>query len=163
MRVLGILFFILGILSGILGVRSFLRDVAYEEASITVRGTVRSAQVTPNSSGKTNASIRLMIYYMRDGVLDSLEEKYPQFYSKEEPLPTVEQLKARKPYVRYVPKDKRSNGIPDWVMVSNKDIHDGVYGSTGFRWMLIFFMLGVLLIFASKAYKNFKKDSNLLH
>ncbi len=158
MRIIGIILIIIGIISGLFGVRSYLRDDAYAKASVVVESTVKWAKVEPNSSGKTNASISLMLLYMRDGVPDSLEETYPQFFSKEEPLPTVEELKARKPYIRYVPKEKRSKNIPDWVMVSNKDKHHGVYGQTGFSWMFTFLIPGIFLIIYSNVKKKNRQD-----
>ncbi len=149
MKAIGILFIIFGILSGLLGVRSYLRDDAYAKASVVVNSSVKWAEVKPNP-WKSTVSIKLMLIYMRDGVADSLEHNYSQFYSKDNPLPTIEKLKAATPHIRYVPKEKRSKNIPDWVMVSNKDKHDGVYGQTGFGWMFKFLIVGIFLIFYSR-------------
>ena len=149
MKVIGILLILLGIISGLLGVRSYLRDDAYAKASVVVKSSVKWAEVKPNP-WKSTVSIKLMLSYMRDGVPDSLEHNYSQFYSKDEPLPTVEKLKEATPWVRYVPKEKRSKNIPDWVMVSNKSKHHGVYGQTGFSWMLNFLIPGIFLIIYSR-------------
>ena len=157
MKVVGILFIILGIISGLFGVRSYLRDDAYAKASVVAESTVKWAKVEPNSSGKTNASISLMLLYMRDGVLDSLEETYPQFFSREEPLPTVEELKSRKLHIRYVPKTNRAKNIPDWVMVSNKDEHYGLYGRSGFKWMFSFITAGILFLVYNRVRRKNRK------
>lgn len=149
MKAIGILFIIFGILSGLLGVRSYLRDDAYAKASVVVNSSVKWAEVKPNP-WKSTVSIKLMLIYMRDGVADSLEHNYSQFYSKDNPLPTIEKLKAATPPIRYLPKAKRSKNIPDWVMVSSKDKHDGVYGQTGFSWMLNFLIPGIFLIIYSR-------------
>lgn len=149
-----------GIISGLLGVRSYMRDDAYAKVSVVVKSSVKWAEVKPNSSGKPVASVRIMLIYMQDGVPDSLEENYSQFYSKNEPLPDVEELKARTPYIRYVPKEKRNKNIPDWVMVSNKDKHHGVYGRTGYRWMFTFLIPGSFLIIYSRQKKRIEKRSN---
>ncbi|AEE48429.1 hypothetical protein [Haliscomenobacter hydrossis] len=149
MKAIGILFIIFSILSGLLGVRSYLRDDAYAKASVVVNSSVKWAEVKPNP-WKSTVSIKLMLIYMRDGVADSLEHNYSQFYSKDNPLPTIEKLKAATPPIRYLPKEKRSKNIPDWVMVSNKDKHDGVYGQTGFSWMLNFLIPGIFLIIYSR-------------
>ena len=149
MKAIGILFIIFSILSGLFGVRSYLRDDAYAKASVVVQSSVKWAEIKPNP-WKSTVSIKLMLIYMRDGVADSLEHNYSQFYSKDNPLPTIEKLKAATPHIRYVPKEKRSKNIPDWVMVSNKDKHDGVYGQTGFSWMLNFLIPGIFLIIYSR-------------
>lgn len=149
MKAIGILFIIFSILSGLLGVRSYLRDDAYAKASVVVNSSVKWAEIKPNP-WKSTVSIKRMLIYMRDGVADSLEHNCSQFYSKDNPLPTIEKLKAATPHIRYVPKEKRSKNIPDWVMVSNKDKHDGVYGQTGFGWMFKFLIVGIFLIFYSR-------------
>ncbi len=153
MKAIGILFIIFSILSGLLGVRSYLRDDAYAKASVVVNSSVKWAEVKPNP-WKSTVSIKLMLIYMRDGVADSLEHNYSQFYSKDNPLPTIEKLKAATPPIRYLPKEKRSKNIPDWVMVSNKDKHDGAYGQTGFSWMLKFLIPGIFLIIYSRVRKK---------
>ncbi|MEE1884211.1 hypothetical protein [Pedobacter flavus] len=149
MRIIGVIFIILGILAGLLGVQSYLRDDAYAKASTTVKAFVKSAEVKP-MSGKAVGSIRLVLAFLRDGVEDTLEYSYSEAFSINDPLSTVEELKSRTPYVRYVPKEKRSKNMPDWVMVSNKDKHDGAYGQTGFSWMLKFLIVGIFLIFYSR-------------
>lgn len=153
MKVIGILLILLGIISGLLGVRSYLRDSAYAKASTTVKASVKSAEVKP-MSGKGVASIRMVLAFLRDGVEDTLENSYAKAYSINDPLPTPEELHTASLYVRYVPKEKRSKNIPDWVMVSNKDKHDGVYGRTGFEWMFKFLILGFFLIIYSRVRKK---------
>ncbi len=157
MRVIGILFIILGIISGLLGMRSYLRDDAYAKASVVVKSSVKWAEVKPNP-WKSTVNIKLMLSYMRDGVPDSLEHNYSQFYSKDEPLPTVEKLKAATPHIRYVPKGKQTKNIPDWVMVSSMQQHDGVYGRSGFNWMFKFLILGIGSIIYSKVRKKNRRD-----
>ncbi len=149
MKTIGILFIIFSILSGLFGVRSYLRDDAYAKESVVVQSSVKWAEVKPNP-WKSTVSIKLMLIYMRDGVPDSLEHNYSQFYSNDEPMPTVDKLKSATPHVRYLPKAKRSKNIPDWVMVSSKDKHDGAYGQTGFSWMLKFLIPGIFLIIYSR-------------
>ncbi|NTS43818.1 MAG: hypothetical protein EOO13_10685 [Chitinophagaceae bacterium] len=153
MKIFGILFILLGIISGLLGVRSYMRDDAYAKASVVVKSSVKWAEVKPNP-WKSTVSVKLMLSYMRDGVPDSLEHNFSKFYSKDEPLPTVEKLKEATPWVRYVPKEKRSKNIPDWVMVGSKEQHDGVYGQTGFGWMFKFLILGIGLIIYSRLRKK---------
>jgi hypothetical protein len=153
MKVIGILLIIFGIISGLLGVRSYLRDDAYAKASTTVKASVKSAEVKP-MSGKAVGSVRLVLTFLRDGVEDTLEHSYSEAFSFNDPLPTIEELNAASLYIRYVPKEKRSKNIPDWVMVSNKDKHDGVYGRSGFTWMINFFLLGIILIIYSRVRKK---------
>lgn len=143
----------MGILSGLLGVRSYLRDEAYAKASVVVKASVTSAEVKP-MSGKAVGSIRLMLSYMRDGAMENLEHNFSKAYSNSDPLPTVRELKAATLYIRYVPKEKRSKDIPDWVMVSNKDKHYGSYGESAFGWMIKFLILGIFLIVYSRVRKK---------
>ena len=161
MRIIGTILIIFGILSGLLGVRSYLRDSAYAKASTTVKASVKSAEVKP-MSGKGVASIRMVLAFLRDGVEDTLENSYAQAYSiNDDPLPTPEELNTASLYVRYVPKEKRSKNIPDWVMVSSKDKHDGVYGRTGFSWMLKFLILGIFLIIYSRVRRKSREPFSL--
>lgn len=153
MRIIGFILIIFGIISGLLGVRSYLRDDAYAKASTTVKASVKSAEVKP-MSGKAVGSIRMVLAFLRDGVEDTLEHNFTEAYSVNDPLPTLEELYTSSLYVRYVPKEERSKNTPDWVMVSNKDKHDGVYGSSGFSWMMNFFLLGILLIIYSRIRKR---------
>lgn len=144
---------IMGLLCGLLGVRSYLRDDAYAKASVVVKASVTSAEVKP-MSGKAVGSIRLKLTYMRDGVEDSIEHNFSEAYSNSDPLPTIEELNAASLYIRYVPKENRSKNIPDWVIVSNKDKHDGAYGESAFGWMLKFLILGIFLIIYSRVRKK---------
>ena len=153
MRIIGVILILFGILAGLLGVRSYLRDDAYAKASTTVKASVKSAELKP-MSGKAVGSIRLVLAFLRDGVEDTLEHNYSEAYSINDPLPTLEELNAASLYIRYVPKEKRSKNTPDWVMVSNKDKHDGVYGRSGFSWMMNFFLLGFILIIYSRVRKK---------
>lgn len=149
MRIIGILLILIGIISGLLGLRSYMRDDAYAKASVVVKASVISAKVEPNP-WKNVDHVRLVLLYMRDGVTDSIENNYADVYSKDELRTSEEELKAATYYIRYVPKEKRSKNIPDWVMVSNKDKHDGVYGQTGFGWMFKFLIVGIFLIIYSR-------------
>lgn len=153
MKAIGILFIIFSILAGLLGVRSYLRDDAYAKAS-----TSRILPTAFPDMGFTSAdftkAFTVVLAFLRDGVEDTLEYSYSEAFSINDPLPTVEELKSRTPYVRYVPKEKRSKNMPDWVMVSNIDKHDGAYGQTGFSWMLKFLILGIFLIIYSRVRKK---------
>ena len=112
-------------------------------------------------SGKAVGSIRLVLAFLRDGVEDTLEHHYSKAYSINDPLPTLEELNTASLYVRYVPKEKSSKNIPDWVMVSNNDKHDGVYGRSGFNWMIKFLIPGTLLMVYSTISKKKAKALQL--
>ena len=160
MRIIAVIFILFGIISGLLGVRSYLHDDAYAKASTTVKASVKSAEVKP-MSGKAVGSIRLVLAFLRDGVEDTLEHNYSKAYSINDPLPTLEELNSASLYVRYVPKEKSSKNIPDWVMVSNNDKHDGVYGRSGFNWMIKCLILGTLLMVYSTISKKKAKALQL--
>lgn len=153
MRIVGTILIISGILGGLLALWSYRRDEAYAKASVAVKAYVRSAEVKP-MSGKAVGSIRLVLAFLRDGVEDTLEYSYSETFSIHDPLPTVEELKARTPYVRYVPRENKRNSIPDWVMVSNKDRHSGANGEPAFWWMFRLILFGVLLSIYSRVRKK---------
>lgn len=144
MKTLGVVLIIIGIIPGLLGVRSYLRDDAYVKASIAVKSSVKSVEIKP-MSGKAVASIHLVLSYIRDGVADSTEHNFAQEYTDKCPLPTVEEFKATSYYVRYVPKEKRSEMIPNWVMVSSEGEFDGLYGRALFGQMFTFILLGFMV------------------
>lgn len=144
MKIISIILVVVGIIFGLLGVRSYWRDNAYEKASNAVRASVKSAEVKP-MSGKAVGSIRLVLTYLHDGMEDSIEHNYTEAYTVNNPLPTVDELKASSLYVRYVPKQKRSEKVPNWVSVSSDGEFDGMYGRSLFGQMFTFILVGFLI------------------
>lgn len=144
MKTISIILIVVGIIFGLLGVRSYWRDNAYEKASTAVRASVKSAEVKP-MSGKAVGSIRLVLTYLHDGMEDSIEHNYTEVYTVNNPLPTVEELKASSLYVRYVPKQKRSEKVPNWVLVSSDGEFDGMYGRSLFGQMFTFILVGFMI------------------
>ena len=150
MRIISIILIIIGIVFGLLGVRSYWREKSYEKASIAVKALVKSAEVKPKS-GKGMVGIEMILTYNRDGVADSIEHNFSAPYSTNNPMPAEVELKAASYYVRYVPTEKRSKTIPNWVMVSNNGKFDGLYGRALFGQMFTFIVLGFMVkIFSRK-------------
>ena len=156
MRIIGVILIIFGIISGLLGVRSYLRDDAYAKESVVVKASVKSAEVKP-MAGKGVASIQMVLTFMRDGVVDSIENNFSKAYSTNKPLPTVEELKAASPYVRYVPKKKRTESIPNWVLLSSNGEFDGSYGRSLFGKMFILILLGIILWIFERKQQTIRK------
>jgi hypothetical protein len=144
MRIISVILISLGILFGIFGFRSYLRDDRYVKASVVVKASVISAKVEPNP-WKNVDHVRLVLLYMRDGVTDSIENNYTDVYSKDELRTSEEELKAATHYVRYVPKEKRSKNIPNWVMVNSNGEFEGFYGCSSFGQMFSFILLGFMV------------------
>lgn len=144
MRIISVILISLGILFGIFGFRSYLRDDRYVKASVVVKASVISAKVEPNP-WKNVDHVRLVLLYMRDGVTDSIENNYTDVYSKDELRTSEEELKAATHYVRYVPKEKRSKNIPNWVMVNSNGEFEGFYGLSSFGQMFSFILLGFMV------------------
>lgn len=144
LRTIGIIIIIAGIIFGISGVKSYLRDDAYAKASVVSTASVKSAEIKP-MSGKAVGSIRLILTYVRDGVADSTELNFAEAYSDNNPLPTEVELKAVSYYVRYVPKEKRSENIPNWVMVNRTGEFEGFYGRSSFGQMFTLILLGFMV------------------
>lgn len=144
MRIIGNILILIGIIFGVFGVRSYLRDDAYAKESTVVKASVISAEVEP-MSGKAVGSIHMVLTYMHDGVADTIEHNFSEAYSNNNPLPKVEELMKSSLYVRYVPKEKRNERIPNWVLVSNKEEFEGFYGRSSFGQMFAFILLGLMI------------------
>lgn len=144
MRIIGVILVFIGIIFGIFGIRSYLRDAAYVKASVVVKASVLSAEVKPNP-WKNVDGVRLVLTYVRDGVTDSIENNYSEVYSKNENRISEEKLKAATHYVRYVPKENRSENIPNWVMANRTGEFEGSYGRTSFGQMVTFILLGFMV------------------
>lgn len=144
MKILSILLITIGVIFGIVGVRSYLRDDAYAQASVVEKASVLSAEVTPNP-WKNVDGVRLVLTYKRDGVADTLTHTYSEVYSKNDLRITEEKLQAIPFFVRYVPKEKRSEKIPDWVIVESTGAFEGSYGRTSFGQMFTFFLIGIMV------------------
>lgn len=108
------------------------------------KASVQTAEVKP-MSGKAIASIRLTLTYFRDDVADSIEHNFSESYSIKNPLPSIDKLKAATYYVRYVPKEKRTEKIPNWVLVSSNEEFDGLYGRSSFGQMFTCILLGFMI------------------
>lgn len=144
MRTIGIIIIIIGILFGIFGVRSYLRDDRYVKASVVVKASVISAEVEPNP-WKNVDHVRLVLSYMRDGVTDSIENNYTDVYSKDDARVSEEELKAATHYVRYVPKEKRGENIPNWVIANSTGEFEGSFGRSSFVQMFTLILLGFMI------------------
>lgn len=96
-------------------------------------------------SGKAVGSIRLVLTYLYDGMEDSIEHNFTEAYTVNKPLPTVEELKASSLYLRFVPKQKRSEKVPNWVLVSSNGKFDGMYGRSLFGQMFTFILVGFMI------------------
>lgn len=154
MRVFSKILFTIGIVFGIFGIREYIRDDAYRKASIVVKATVISADVKPNPF-KAVGSIHLLLNYMHDGVAEMLTYNYTEFYSTNNPLPSFEAIKLLSYYVRYIPKEKKSDSIPNWVIVSRNEKFDAMYGRTWFGHMATCILLGFIIkLFSSRRRKN---------
>lgn len=151
MKIIGQILVLIGIIFGVIGVQSCLRDDAYAKASIIVKASVKSVEIKP-MSGKAVGSIHMVLNYMRDGVADTIEHNFSTAYSNNEPLPTAKELKKSTLYVRYVPVEKRNEHSPNWTIVSKNGEFEGFYGWPQFGKMLTFILLGSLIrMFAKKS------------
>lgn len=144
MKILSNLLIAIGVIFGIVGVRSYLRDDAYAQESVVEKASILSAEVTPNP-WKNVDGVRLVLTYNRDGVADTLTHTYSEVYSKNDLRITEEKLQAIPFFVRYVPKENRSEKIPDWVIVDSTGEFEGFYGQTSFGQMFTFFLIGIMV------------------
>lgn len=145
MKILGNLLIIIGIISGLLGVRSYWRDYTYKKASIAVKASVKSVEIKP-FSGKAVAGIDYTLNYMRDGIADSTKYNTTEEYSFKNPLPTAEELQATPFYVRYVPQNRRTEtSFPNRVTVNNNGKYEGFYNRAVFGQMFVLILLGYMV------------------
>lgn len=144
MKTIGIILTTLGIISGLLGIRSYWRDYTYKKVSIAVKPSAKSVVIEPVRNGLSN--IIYSILFDRDGAVDTTEHKITEEYTYKNPLPTIEQLQAASLYVHYVPKDKRSEtAFPYRVVVTSDGIYPGFYNRALLGQMFTFILIGYMV------------------
>ncbi|MCC6845359.1 MAG: hypothetical protein LC116_06175 [Bacteroidetes bacterium] len=94
----------------VLGIRSNWREYNYRKNSTAVKADILSIDIKP-MSGKAVISINYVIAYRRDNSVDTLSYSTTQEHFTNNPLPSVEKLKANAVYVHYVPINKRNETI----------------------------------------------------
>ena len=144
MRIVGNILILIGIVFGVLGVRSYLRDDRYAKSSVVAKASVISVQIEPNR-WKNVDHVRLVLGYVRDGVKDSIENNFSDVYSDSRNRLTEERLRSATYYVRYVPKENRGQKIPDWVIVNQTGEFEVSYGRSSFGHMATLILLGFLM------------------
>ncbi|MDD3005318.1 hypothetical protein [Flavobacterium sp.] len=150
MKNTGKILIIIGIIFGLLSIRSVWREHKYQQVVTTAKANVLSVETKP-FSGKAVASIQYKLVYQHDDVLDTISYATTEEYSIKEPLPSLEELKAVDFYVHYVPKSKQSEtAFPESVSVSNMPQYESFNRFQGFGSMLVFILLGCMILYFSK-------------
>lgn len=148
MKKAGKILIILGVVFGLLGIRSLWREYKFQQIVTTAKANVLSLETKP-FSGKALSSIQYKLVYQHDDVLDTISYATTEEYSIKEPLPSLEELKAVDFYVHYVPKSKQSEtAFPDRIYINNYSIYKAEYRLSFFVNMLFCFV--VALFFRTK-------------
>lgn len=148
MKNTGKILIILGVVFGILGIRSLWREYKYHQVVTTAKTNVLSVETKP-FSGKAVASIQYKLVYQHDYTPDTISYSTTEEYSTKEPLPSLEELKAVDFYVHYVPKSKQSKtAFPNRIYINNDSIYKAEYRLSFFVNMLFCFV--VALFFRTK-------------
>ena len=144
MRLVSTVLLIVSGIFGLLGARSYWRDQGYKNASVAVRGTVRSVEIQKIRDGLSN--IIYSLAYLRDGITDSTQHKITTAYTNADPLPTLKELQAASFYVRYVPKPRqRETAYPERVMVHSNSTYPGYFNRSLFGQMFTFAIIGFMV------------------
>lgn len=144
MKKLGILLYVLGTISFLLGLRTCLREYSYLQASEVVAAEVFSVETEPVKSTVTRVNYRLT--YSRDNKIDTVFFSTPINHTDANPLPGIEQLKAEKKYVRYVPSDKQhETAYCDHVYANDTGKYEGTFGLSSFIRMAVLLFIGYLM------------------
>ncbi len=139
---------IIGIIFGLLSIRSVWREHKYQQVVTTAKATVLSVETKP-FSGKTVVSIQYKLVYQHDYVPDTISYSTTEEYFIKEPLPSLEELKTVDFYVHYVPKPKQIEAtFFDHIYINNDSIYKAEYRFTFFVYMLFCFV--VALFFRTK-------------
>ena len=145
MKNAGKILIILGVVFGLLGIRSLWREYKYHQVVTTAKANVLFVETKP-FSGKAVASIRYKLVYQHDYATDTIPYSTTEEYSIKEPLPSSEELKALDFYVHYVPKTKQSETtFPDRIYINNDSIYKAEYRFSFFVNMLFCFIFGGIL------------------
>lgn len=152
------LLLILGVIFGLLGLRSFWRDYTYRKASVVVKAKIFSAEIKDirtngNYYLKPTHHITHHFAFLKDGIMDTLTDKVNfllytegRYFDNPNPIPTVEQLMKQDRYVRYVPKSKRNEtAFPDRIDINNNGEYTAQHSVSFFYNMLFCFVAGGIL------------------
>ncbi|MGV6945257.1 hypothetical protein [Sphingobacterium kyonggiense] len=163
MKYAGKVLIILGVVYGLFGIRSFLREYSYQKGSIVVKATILSVEIKDNRTNgnyylKPTHHITHHLRFLRDGNMDTLSEKsnfllYPEGKTINNPnkIPSVGQLMKQEKYVRYVPKSKKKEtSFPDRIDINNNGEYESFNSFQYFFSMASMMLLGLLIRYFSK-------------
>jgi ribosomal protein S8E len=135
----------LSVSCGILGVLSNWREYNYRKATIVAKASIVSVDIKPKS-GKAMASVDYVIIYEKDNAVDTLTYTTTEEFSADNPLPSVEELKAHDVYVHYVPINRQSDtSFRDRLHVSGSQEIEASFSSKWFTFSLVILVLTYLL------------------
>ncbi len=159
MRAIGIIVIIIGVISGLLNLRSCVRNEGYRKASTVVKARIIDVDVEPVKS-TVSAITYTLVYQKKDG-LDTLKQRVSELHSDKNPLPSREELKRTPKYVVYVPdKNKKATSFPDRVQINNSGKYENLYRYNGLIRMITYMLLGwmVMRFGRKKAGRRLKDD-----
>jgi hypothetical protein len=126
MRKVGIFFLVFGAVSAVFAIRSTWRNYQFMQASTLEEASVDSVYIKPIRSALSSISYTLR--YMGEDSVQLLQHKVTKHHTIHDPLPSLEELKSSKFYIRYVPRVASSNaGFSDWVLVRDHQDFSDMY------------------------------------
>jgi hypothetical protein len=126
MRKVGILFLVFGALSAVFAIRSTWRNYQFMQASTLEEASVDSVYIKPIRSALS--SINYTLRYMQDDTLHVRQHNVTKQHTIHDPLPSLEELKGTRFYIRYVPRIASSNAdFSDWVLVRDHQDFSDMY------------------------------------
>lgn len=150
---------VLGVIFGLLGIRSIWRDYAYRKASIIAKAEVLSVEIKDIRSKHGNYYIRpthhisQQLTFLRDGKPDTLtlESEFLMYTEGKitknpNPVPTAEQLMKQEKHVRFVPESKKNEtAFPERIDINDNGEYEAKYRLSFFFNMLFCFLAGGMI------------------
>lgn len=161
---ISIILIALGVVFGLSGVRSLLKDHGYRKSSVVVKADVIQADVKDirtqygNYYLKPTHQITQQLAFLRDGSLDTmtLESQFLMYTegkttTNPNPIPTAEELMKQPKYIRYVPESKKEDtAFPDRIDINTDGEYEAQNNWSPFFQMLICFVAGGILYLLSR-------------
>jgi hypothetical protein len=126
----------LGVIFGIFAVRAIWRNYSYQKASVVVKAQLVSVEL--ENIKPTVAKIFYTLTFVRDGYTDTIINSDMKVHYKDDPLPSMEELKSVTRYVRYVPIDNRTKtAFPDQIIINENGEYEHSYMLSYLVYMMV--------------------------
>lgn len=156
MRKVGILFLVIGALSTVFAIRSTWKNYQFIQDSKLEEASVDSVYVKPIRSALSSISYTLR--YMGEDSVQLLQHHVTKQHTIHDPLPSLEELKSRKFFIRYVPRVASSNAdYSHWVLVRDHQDFSDMYAFARIFQAISMSAIGALLCWLGRKRSEHKR------